>query len=68
MRDLEAKANQNTEVTGDDLPSGRRPNYYIVIAVVVGIVAAGFLLFNQAGSRADCAGEGPCMLYFYAEW
>ena len=37
----------------------------IVIGAVILIVVAGFFL--KVSSSPGCEGQGPCMLYFYAD-
>jgi hypothetical protein len=39
----------------------------IVVGVVVLLVVGGLLLFKGATASPSCEGEGPCMLYFYAD-
>ena len=38
----------------------------IVIGAVILIVVAGFFL-KKVSSSPGCEGQGPCMLYFYAD-
>ena len=42
-------------------------NLVFIIGAVIVLIAGGILLFTQASSKSGCAGEGPCMLYFYAD-
>ena len=40
----------------------------LVVVVAAVLVIGGLFLFQKATSAPGCAGEAPCMVYFYADW
>jgi hypothetical protein len=43
-------------------------NLVLIVGVVAALIVGGLLLFTGTSSASGCAGEGPCMLYFYTDW
>lgn len=66
MSDVETQ--NEPEVAGEARPRNLKINIILTIGVVVALIAGGLFLFTQVGSSQGCVGEGPCMLYFYADW
>jgi hypothetical protein len=64
----EDKVENKAEAEDKALPLNLNLNLALALGVVVVLIAGGILLFAQVSSSPGCAGEGPCMLYFYADW
>ena len=66
MNEVEPRVEDEATGDGKALPVNR--NAILVIAAALVLIASGLLFFTQVNSSPGCAGEGPCMLYFYADW
>jgi hypothetical protein len=56
------------QVQAETKPSAHSRRMVLVLGAILVLAAGGFLIFLQADADVGCVGEGPCMLYFYAEW
>jgi len=58
----------DAQVETESKPSPPNRRLILVLGAILVLAAGGFLIFLQTDADQGCAGEGPCMLYFFAEW
>ena len=63
----EVRAEDGEEVQTKGKASSSSARLVVIVGGVIVLAGAGLLLFTVANSEPGCAGQGPCMLYFYTD-